>query len=205
MYMTLHWGDNYQDGHASAGGVYAGPDFTADFHTYAVDWDADRVVWLVDGAERFRYEGPGVPQVDMYMITNLAIGGSWPGAPDPSTPFPAYYDIDYVRVYERGSDAGVTPPAEPVDADAAPPDASDTPSGPAVPDAPDGLDTGDTLDTPRADAGAADGSSGSGTWWEAGEGGDGCGCRAAGSRGHAGLFYWSLAALMGLLRSRRGR
>jgi len=206
MYMTLHWGDDYQGGHVSAGEQYGGPDFTGDFHTYAVDWDADRVVWMVDGVERFRYEGPGVPQVDMYVITNLAIGGSWPGAPDSSTPFPAYYDIDYVRVYERGSDAGVTLPAEPVDADAAPPDAPDTSSGPAVSDASDGLDALVVEDKPRAvDAAAVEGSSRSDAWWDEGEDRDGCSCHAAGGRGHEGLFRFSLAALIALLWSRRGR
>jgi len=42
----------------------------------------------------------------MYMIANLAIGGAWPGSPDQTTSFPAYYDIDYVRAYERAPDAG---------------------------------------------------------------------------------------------------
>jgi hypothetical protein len=29
------------------------------------------------------------------------VGGTWPGYPDDTTPFPAYFDIDYIRVYRR--------------------------------------------------------------------------------------------------------
>jgi beta-glucanase (GH16 family) len=34
----------------------------------------------------------------MFMLVNLAVGGAWPGDPDETTPFPGYYQIDYVRV-----------------------------------------------------------------------------------------------------------
>jgi beta-glucanase (GH16 family) len=34
-----------------------------------------------------------------FLIVNLAIGGSWPGAPDQTTPFPSEMLVDYVRIY----------------------------------------------------------------------------------------------------------
>ena len=34
------------------------------------------------------------------MIADLAVGGSWPGAPTASTRFPAVMQIDYVRAYQ---------------------------------------------------------------------------------------------------------
>jgi beta-glucanase (GH16 family) len=34
-----------------------------------------------------------------FIILNLAVGGSWPGSPNASTPFPATMLVDYVRVY----------------------------------------------------------------------------------------------------------
>lgn len=34
-----------------------------------------------------------------FIILNLAIGGSYPGPPDSSTPFPSEMLVDYVRVY----------------------------------------------------------------------------------------------------------
>jgi hypothetical protein len=30
------------------------------------------------------------------------VGGDYDGAPDASTPFPSYFDVDYVRVWQRG-------------------------------------------------------------------------------------------------------
>ena len=37
----------------------------------------------------------------MFLIVNLAVGGSWPGAPDAETVFPSWFEVDYVRAYER--------------------------------------------------------------------------------------------------------
>jgi beta-glucanase (GH16 family) len=35
-----------------------------------------------------------------YMLVNLAVGGTQGGDPAPTT-FPAKYEIDYIRVYQR--------------------------------------------------------------------------------------------------------
>jgi beta-glucanase (GH16 family) len=82
----------------SDGTEWAGPDFTADFHTFAVDWRPDRVAWYVDGMERHRWSG-AADFGPMYILLNLAVGGQWDGAPDAQTPFPAEMQVDYVRVY----------------------------------------------------------------------------------------------------------
>jgi beta-glucanase (GH16 family) len=118
-YMTIHWGQSYTTGHQSDSSSYtipSGPDFSQDYHVFGLQWDASTVIWSIDGTERFRHTGPtGVPQVDMYIIANLAIGGTWPGSPDDTTLFPGSYDIDYVRAYQgigsTGGDSGVTPDA----------------------------------------------------------------------------------------------
>jgi len=44
-----------------------------------------------------------LPQQDMYLILNLAIGGVWVDEPDASTPSPAELIVDYVRIYEPTS------------------------------------------------------------------------------------------------------
>jgi beta-glucanase (GH16 family) len=56
------------------------------------------VVWYFDGGEVYRV-GADLPHQPMYIIANLAVGGNWPGSPDETTVFPAYFDIDYIRVY----------------------------------------------------------------------------------------------------------
>jgi MYXO-CTERM domain-containing protein len=106
VYMTVHWGTDYAAGHKSDGSSWVGPDFSADFHVFGLEWTPDAIIWTIDGVERKRHTGEGVPQVPMYVILNLAIGGMWPGAPDATTPFPGLYQIDYVRAYAQDAGAG---------------------------------------------------------------------------------------------------
>ena len=35
----------------------------------------------------------------MYLILDLAVGGTWPGDPDASTPFPARLEVQRVLAY----------------------------------------------------------------------------------------------------------
>jgi beta-glucanase (GH16 family) len=86
----------------NTGSGYSGPDFSAGYHTFAVDWQPTVLVFYVDGIERWRYTGPGIPNEPMYMVLNLAVGGIYDGAPDASTPLPSYFDVDYARVWQRG-------------------------------------------------------------------------------------------------------
>ncbi len=106
VHMGVHWGTDYATDHESDGSTWEGADFSADFHVFGLEWSADAIVWSIDGVERKRHTGEGIPQVEMYLILNLAIGGEWPGAPDSTTPFPGEYEIDYVRAYSRQADAG---------------------------------------------------------------------------------------------------
>jgi hypothetical protein len=106
VYMTVHWGADYNSGHKSDGSSWQGPDFSADYHVFGLEWNLDSIIWTIDGVERKRHTGDGVPQVEMYIILNLAIGGTWPGSPDSTTPFPGLYQIDYVRAYTRLLDTG---------------------------------------------------------------------------------------------------
>ena len=40
---------------------------------------------------------------DFFVLLNVAVGGAWPGNPDPTTTFPQEMKVDYVRVYRRTS------------------------------------------------------------------------------------------------------
>jgi beta-glucanase (GH16 family) len=86
----------------NTGSGFDGPDFSAGYHTFAVDWQPTVLVFYVDGIERWRYTGPGIPNEPMYLVLNLAVGGIYDGAPDASTPLPGYFDVDYARVWQRG-------------------------------------------------------------------------------------------------------
>jgi beta-glucanase (GH16 family) len=101
-YFNVHYPTPNWDDAANPGG-YSGPDFTSDFHTYAVEWAPDTIVWYIDGVERKRVTDPSqIPNAPMYLLANLQVGGDWPGSPNATTPLPANLEIDYIRVWQRG-------------------------------------------------------------------------------------------------------
>ena len=94
-------GDGFYNTRVSSEGRANISDFSTDFHTYRVDWEEGRIVWYVDDIETHRVEGPQVSDEQMYLLANLAVGGTFPGPADETTPFPAHFEIDYIRVYQR--------------------------------------------------------------------------------------------------------
>ena len=42
----------------------------------------------------------------MYAILNLAVGGTWPGPPDETTPWPSTMLVDFVQVHAAVLTAG---------------------------------------------------------------------------------------------------
>ncbi|MGA7745228.1 MAG: glycoside hydrolase family 16 protein [Polyangia bacterium] len=81
--------------------TFKGPDFSAGFHVFGFQIQATQITWYVDGAQTCT-TNQGVNTNPVYLMLNTAVGGvgSWPGAPDQSTVFPNYLDVDYVRVYQ---------------------------------------------------------------------------------------------------------
>jgi len=100
VYNTYH---HYQDGWLQSSPSFEawGPDYSQGFHTYAVKWEPGLLVWYIDGVERNRYQNGNVSWEDMYLLVNLAVGGSWPGDPDGNTRFPARFTIDYIRAWKK--------------------------------------------------------------------------------------------------------
>jgi beta-glucanase (GH16 family) len=84
---------------------YDGPDTTAGWHTIGVWRKADSIEWYADGQHVRTYDGPGIPSPDvrLYLILNLVVGGDYPGTPDASTPLPAEMLVDYVRAWTPAS------------------------------------------------------------------------------------------------------
>ncbi|TDP94024.1 beta-glucanase (GH16 family) [Labedaea rhizosphaerae] len=106
---TVH-GTIHGPGYSGAGGIGAGytlpggASFADDFHTFAVDWSPNQIVWSVDG-NAYETRTPAdlngnqwVFDHPFYLIMNFAVGGYWPGDPDGSTQFPQQLVIDYVHV-----------------------------------------------------------------------------------------------------------
>jgi beta-glucanase (GH16 family) len=75
-------------------------DMTQGFHTYAVDWEPDKITWYFDGRETFETPTTASMNQPMYVVasTHSGLPGSWPGSPDPS--LVSQMKIDYIRVYD---------------------------------------------------------------------------------------------------------
>lgn len=97
----------------------------SDWHVYSVEWEPGEIRWLLDGilwaTQSFWWscsttkDGAGIAarrKADInpwpapfdqpfYLIMNVAVGGDFPGHPNPATKFPAELVVDYVRVYDK--------------------------------------------------------------------------------------------------------
>lgn len=75
-------------------------DASAGFHRYGVLWGPDRLIWFVDRRPVAQAPTPAALKTQrVYMIANLAIGGSWGGYPDSSTPFPGRYVLRRITAW----------------------------------------------------------------------------------------------------------
>ena len=106
VYHTYHYYDSEGALRSTKSEPTPGIDFTADFHTYAVEWLPNTIIFYIDGIEVHRIVDTKVSQQDMYVIANTALGGWWAGSPDETTPFPGHYVLDYIRVYQRTTPFG---------------------------------------------------------------------------------------------------
>lgn len=103
---TISFGNDWgtEQTRRSFGDSFPGPDLSAGFHTIAVEWDQDKILWSIDGKDKFQ-SVDGVPSQSMFLALELAVGGGTGSlsarTPDDSTAFPASFDIDYVRVYQH--------------------------------------------------------------------------------------------------------
>ena len=101
------------DHEASFGGVHKGPDKSADFHNYGVEWDDQFMRFYFDDQLVATYNRPAeLSQLSaQYIIINLAIGG-W--AETTETPIqvtsgnPAYLECDWVRVWKRNETSALS-------------------------------------------------------------------------------------------------
>lgn len=100
VYNTYHHYENWNL-RSSPSYEAPGPDYSQNFHTFGMKWEPGKITWYVDGQERNSHSDGNVAWEDMYLLVNLAVGGWWPGEPDGNTEFPARYQIDYIRAYQK--------------------------------------------------------------------------------------------------------
>ena len=77
------------------------PDGSQAFHTYAVDWEPDKLTWYFDGKQVAQENTPADMNKPMYMLLSTLTGTSstWVGAPNSGET--GQMQIDYVRAYSH--------------------------------------------------------------------------------------------------------
>ena len=116
IFGTIHYGGEFPANTSSSETYTPSVDVTEDFHTYAIEWDANEIRWYFDDTlyamqnSWFSTAAPFPAPFDQpfHIILNLAVGGNFPGSPDGTTPFPATMEVDWVRVYS-GEEAPFVP------------------------------------------------------------------------------------------------
>lgn len=92
-----------------------GAAFRDGYHLFQMLWAKDSFSFYIDGAlyeTRTAAEygkDPWPFNAPFFLLLDTAVGGNWPGKPDPTTVFPQRMLVDYIRVYQ-GTPA---PPAAP--------------------------------------------------------------------------------------------
>lgn len=79
-----------------------------EFHTYGIEWNADKITGFVDDQVYFEYENEGEGweywpfDKPFHIIINTAVGGNWGGQQGVNDDiFPQDFVVDYVRVFKK--------------------------------------------------------------------------------------------------------
>lgn len=116
VFGTLHYGGEFPANVFSGKKTKVPTDATADFHNYAIEWDADEFRWYIDdvlyATQNSWYSDAGTTSPEgaypapfnqaFHILLNVAVGGNLPGPPNAGTVFPVTMEVDWVRVYEGG-------------------------------------------------------------------------------------------------------
>ena len=114
VYGTIHFGGESPNNLFDRPVHVVPTDATADFHTYAIEWDATEIRWYVDDV-MYPCRTTGRRQESRFRLRSISPSISfsmWPLAatgqvlPDASTVFPVTMDVDWVRVYSGEAPSG---------------------------------------------------------------------------------------------------
>jgi hypothetical protein len=85
----------------------AASSYNTTFHVYELIWTSSLLTFKVDGTTTATYNGSHIPQNPMFLIMNLAVGGSGGGSPNPAN-FPQTMQTDWVKVCSSTCANGIT-------------------------------------------------------------------------------------------------
>ncbi len=108
---SVNYGTVHGPGYSGGNGIssrYTLPGsarFADDFHVFAIQWAPKTITFYVDDVAYKTVTPASLPagaswvfDNPFFLILNVAVGGSFPGAPDATTQFPQEMIVDYVRV-----------------------------------------------------------------------------------------------------------
>ena len=103
VYGTAHWSNN--GSHAEYGGnksLPLGEKYNDEFHVFSIVWNSNSIRWYVDNSLYHTMNTASLTafQNKFFFILNIAVEGNWPGPVGPSTQFPQYMLVDYIRVFQ---------------------------------------------------------------------------------------------------------
>ena len=103
VYGTAHWSNN--GSHAEYGGnrsLPLGEKFNDEFHVFSIVWNSSSIKWYLDNSLYHTMNTASLTafQNKFFFILNIAVEGNWPGPVVPSTQFPQYMLVDYIRVFQ---------------------------------------------------------------------------------------------------------
>jgi beta-glucanase (GH16 family) len=107
IFGTIHYGGEFPANLSTSARYSPSTDVTAEFHTYAVEWDPTEIRWYVNDtlyAVQNAWSSTAAPfpapfDQYFYIIFNVAVGGRFPGPPSGATQLPVTMEVDWVRVY----------------------------------------------------------------------------------------------------------
>ena len=105
VHMGLYW-DNEQkhEPRALKDGTNWGD---SNYHTFGADWEPDGITWYVDGVKQPKPITRHVPDVPMYPLVTVQVGGTgFAGRPDAQLDPIASVAIDHIRVWRHCSGCG---------------------------------------------------------------------------------------------------
>jgi len=104
-HATVHAANTIGDAWLSGTPTTAPAPLSAGYHSYGLVWGPNAIEVTLDGRTFMSVSASDVAPTNLwnfnppfYLLLTLAVGGSWPGAPDATTAFPATMSVDYVRV-----------------------------------------------------------------------------------------------------------
>jgi len=113
VYGTAHWnngGVSAPYSPAMYGGAFdlESGSFFGEYHVFSLIWTADKLTWLVDDEvyhEMALDDSANLApfRKSFFLIMNVAVGGNWPGYPDPANDdvvFPQEMVVDYIRIFQ---------------------------------------------------------------------------------------------------------